>query len=135
VIEEHAQALIALIDADNASPALVWFDGKVPTGTDPKATPYVVVYFDSNDPEADFTATPWLFQMTATCHCVGGNAQAARMVADRVRTALIGLTPTVANRSCYPITRQPGVPPQRDESTGSLVMDQVDQYVLQSIPG
>jgi hypothetical protein len=135
VIDEHAQALLALIDADNASPALVWFDGKVPAGTDPKVTPYVVVYFDSNDPEADFTAAPWLFQMTATCHCVGGNAQAARMVADRVRTALLGVRPTVAGRSCYPITRESGVPPQRDESTGSLVMDQVDQYVLQSIPG
>jgi hypothetical protein len=76
----------------------VWFDGKVPTGTDPKLTPYVVVYFDSNDPEADFTAAPWLFEMTATCHSVGGSAQAARMVADRVRTALLGVRPTVANR-------------------------------------
>jgi hypothetical protein len=135
VIDEHAQALIGLLDADNTAPALVWFDGKVPTGTDPKVTPYVVVYFDSNDPEADFTAAPYLFEMTATCHSVGGSAQAARMVADRVRTALLGVRPTVASRACWPIVRESGTPPQRDESTGALVMDQVDVYVLRSVPG
>lgn len=136
MIDEHAAALLALLDADNNTPALVVYDGKAPSPLpDVRTNPYVLVYFDSNDPEFDFDAHPWLFQMTATCHCVGGSAQAARMVADRVRTALVGVTPTVAGRSCYPIGRESGVPPQRDESTGSTVMDQVDSYVLKSIPG
>jgi hypothetical protein len=135
VIAEHAAALLALLDADNAAPALTWFDGKVPTGTDPKVTPYVVAYFDSADPEADFTAAPYQFEMTATCHCVGGSAQAARMVADRVRTALLGVIPAVSGRACWPVVRESGTPPQRDESTGSLVMDQVDVYTLRSVPG
>jgi hypothetical protein len=36
-------------------------DGKVPTLTDPRANPYVLVYFDSNDPEFDFNAVPYTF--------------------------------------------------------------------------
>jgi hypothetical protein len=138
VIEEHAAAVLALLDADNSVPALVVYDGEVTadavTGKSPPP-PYVVVYFDSNDPESDFVRRPWLFLLTATCHSVGGSGQAARMVADRVRTALIGVTPAVSGRSCFPISRESGVPPQRDESTGSTVMDQVDTYILQSIPG
>lgn len=135
MIDEHAQAVIDLLDADNTSPPLNVHDGKVPSGVDPRLSPYVLVYFDSNDPESDKEAKPWLFEMTATCHCVGGSAKASRMVADRVRAALYLVTPTVAGRSCYPITREPGVPPQRDETTGSTVMDQVDQYVIRSLPG
>lgn len=135
MIDEHAAAFLALLDADNAPPPLNVHDGKVPDGTDPRVSPYVLVYFDSNDPEDDFEARPYTFTLTATCHSVGGNAQAARMVADRVRTAAYNVTPTVSGRSCYPIEREPGMPPQRDESTGSLVMDQIDTYVLQSIPG
>jgi hypothetical protein len=135
VIDEHAAVVLALLDADNAAPPLNVHDGKVPDGTDPSVSPYVLVYFDSNDPDSDFNAVPYTFTLTATCHCVGGSAKAARMVADRVRVALVGMTPTVAGRSCYPITREPGLPPQRDESTGVLVMDQIDLYTLSSIPG
>jgi len=135
VIDEHAAVVLALLDADNAAPPLNVHDGKVPNGTDPSVSPYVLVYFDSNDPEDDFEARPYVFVLTATCHCVGASAQAARMVADRVRTALYNVTPTVSGRSCFQIEREPGMPPQRDETTGSTVMDQIDTYVLASIPG
>lgn len=134
MIDSHAAAVLALLDAVNDVPPLNVHDGKVPAGTDPKVAPYVLVYFDSNDPESDKEARPYRFEMTATCHCVGGSARAARMVADRVRTALLAVTPTVAGRSCFPITREGGAPPDRDESTGSLVMDQVDLYVIRSLP-
>jgi hypothetical protein len=134
VIEEHAAAVLALLNAAITTPRKV-FDGKVPTGTDPEPNPYVLVYFDSNDPEFDFQALPWQFEMAATCHCVGGSALAARQLADVVRTALVGVVPVISGRTCMPITREPGTPPQRDESTGVLVMDQIDQYVLRSIPG
>jgi hypothetical protein len=135
VIDEHAQAVIALLDADNAPPALNVHDGKVPAGVDPRAAPYVLVYFDSNDPESTKEAAPYRFEMTATCHSVGGSAQGARMVADRVRTALLAVTPTVAGRVCFPIVRESGQPPRRDETTGSAVFDQVDIYTLTSLPG
>lgn len=134
MIDEHAAAVLALLDAVNDAPALVWYDGKVPSGVDPKVTPYVLVYFDSNDPEFDKESAPYRFEMTAICHSVAGSARAARMVADRVRTALLGAAPAVVGRSCFPITREVGAPPDRDESTGSLVMDQVDVYTIRSIP-
>jgi hypothetical protein len=129
-----AQAVLTLLNSAVTSPRKV-FDGKVADGTDPRATPYVLVYFDSNDPEADFRASPWLFELTVTAHCVGGSALAARQVADMVRTALLGVAPSVAGRACWPIVREAGSPPQRDESTGTLIMDQIDVYVLRSVPG
>ncbi len=134
MIDEHAAAVLAMLDAVNDAPALNVHDGKVPPNTDPKSAPYVLVYFDSNDPESDKEARPYRFEMTAICHSVGSSARAARMVADRVRAALLGITPAVAGRSCFPITREAGAPPDRDESTGELVMDQVDVYVIRSIP-
>lgn len=135
MIDEHAAAVLALLDADNGPPALNWHDGKVPTGVDPRVAPYVLVYFDSNDPESSKEAAPYRFQLTATCHSVGASARAARMVADRVRTALLAVAPVVAGRSCFPIAREQGVPPQRDETTGFSVFDEVDIYILTSLPG
>ena len=134
MIEEHAQAVLTLLSAAVTTPRKV-FDGKVPDNTDPRATPYVLVYTDSNDPEADLRAQPWLFELTVTCHSVGGSALAARQVADMVRTGLLGVAPSVAGRVCWPIVREAGTPPQRDESTGFLIMDQIDQYILRSVPG
>jgi hypothetical protein len=134
VIDEHAAAVLALLNAAITTPRKV-FDGKVADNTNPATNPYVLVYFDSADPEFDFEANAWRFEMTATCHCVGGSAQAARQMADLARTALVAVRPTVAGRSCFPITREPGTPPQRDESTGVLVMDAIDQYTIRSLPG
>lgn len=136
MIDEHAAAVLALLDADNASPALVVLDGKVPTGVAP---PYVLVYVADNDPEQaesqSLTGRSERYVVRAYCHSVGSNGQAARMVADRVRAALLDVVPTVAGRSCFPIRREDGQPPQRDESTGTLVMDRVDVYRLESLPG
>lgn len=136
MIDEHAAAVLALLDADNAFPPLVVLDGKVPNGTVP---PYVLVYFADNDPElADstpLTGRSDRYVVRAYCHSVGDNGQAARMVADRVRAALLDVVPTVAGRQCFPIRREDGQPPQRDESTGTLVMDKVDVYRLESLPG
>jgi hypothetical protein len=135
VIDEHAAAVLALLDADNTAPALVVYDGRVPSGIDPKATPYVLAYFSGGWPDLTFTSITLTFQLRITLHCVGGNAQAARMVSDRGRAALLDVRPTIAGRSCYPIRWDLSLPPGRDETTGSMVMDQVDEYVLSSIPG
>jgi hypothetical protein len=134
MIDEHAAAMLALLTAAVTSPRKV-FDGKVDDGTDPRTNPYVLVYFDSSDPEFDKEANAWRFELTATVHCVGGNAQAARQMADLTRTAWLAVRPTVSGRSCFPITRETGTPPQRDESTGVLVFDQIDTYTLRSLPG
>lgn len=136
MIDEHAAAVLALLDADNAVPALVVYDGKVPTGGITSPTPpYVLAYFSGAWPDLTFTSVTLTFQLRITLHCVGGNAQAARMVSDRGRAALLDVRPTIAGRSCYPIRWDLSLPPRRDETTGSMVMDQVDEYVLSSIPG
>jgi hypothetical protein len=134
VIDEHAAAILALLDADNTAPALVVLDGKVPTGT---VAPYVLVYFAAYDSETSrpLTLASQRAVVRAYCHSVGGNAKAARIVADRVRVALLDVVPTVAGRKCFPIRREDSQPPQRDESTGTTVMDQIDTYRLETVPG
>lgn len=135
MIAEHASAMLALLTADAGQPPLVVLDGKVPNGTVP---PYVLVYFADADPEqagsAALTNRSERHSTRAYVHSVGGNATAARMVGDRVRTAWLDVTPTVAGRQCWPIRREDGQPENRDETTGTLVMDQVDVYRLESLP-
>lgn len=135
MIEAHAAAVLALLDADNTPPALPVFDGFVPAGTDPPSTPYVVVYFDSGRPDLTFTGVSHRFQLHVTCHSVAGGAQSCRIVAERVAAALLDVTPFVAGRKCWPIRWEQGSPPIRHERTGTLVMNQVDVYVLTSAPG
>lgn len=132
---DHAAAFLALLDADNVSPALVVLDGHVPQGT---VAPYVLVYFADDDPdEAEsrpLTGASQRHVTRAYCHSVGGNQAAARAVAGRVRTALLDVVPTVSGRRCQPIRREDGQPTRRDESTGSLVQNKIDVYRLESVP-
>jgi hypothetical protein len=137
--QAHANAVLALLDADNAPPALVVYDGVVPDGG---TAPYVLVYMYLMTPDglAAPDAVPLTFDSDVVdwwiyCHCVGGNAAAARSVSDRVRVALLNVTPTIAGRSCFPIRWREGQPPQRSEETLQTVFDQVDVYGLRSVPG
>jgi hypothetical protein len=134
VIDIHAQAVLDLLTAAIASPRKV-FDGQVdPPVADVKATPYVLAYFDAARPDLNFQGATYTFQLRITCHSVGANAQAARRVAQDAAAALLDVSPTVSGRKCYPIRWEEGTPPQRDESTGVTVMDQIDTYVLRSVP-
>ena len=140
MIREHADAILALLRAAPGTAPLVVLDGYVPTDSAGKSQPppYVLVYFADNDPEDAESRSaedgPGRYVVWAYCHSVGGNADAARKVGDRVRTALLGAVPAVAGRSCFPIRREDGGPPDGDESTGVLVMDKVDVYRLASEP-
>lgn len=134
----HAQTVLDLLDADNASPALVVKDGFVEPGINP---PYVLVYFGAVSPEAydelsasDLDYTSRRVDCFAYCHSVGGNQAAARAVAARVRVALLDVAPTIAGRTAFPIRHVDNQPPVRDETTGKLVIDQVDVYRLSSVP-
>ena len=140
MIREHADAILALLRAA-PGPAMTVYDGAVPTNpTTGKSypPPYVVVYFTDDDPEdADSRSIEDVhsrYVVRAYCHSVGENGAASRAVADRVRGQLLGVVPTITGRSCFPIRREDGQPPKRDESTGSLVMDRVDIYRLASEP-
>ena len=132
-IRVHCDALLALLR--QAPGTLTVHDGAVPNGTVP---PYVLVYFADADPELpDSRPLDGASQrhiLRAYVHSVGGNAAAARALGERVRAALLDVVPTVTGRECFPIRREDGQPPQRDESTGVLVMDRVDVYRLESVP-
>src|SRR4051812_45959701 len=115
----HAQAILDLIDADNAAPALVVLDGKVPTGA---TAPYVLVWFGFGRPGAaaepdktDLSFDQVALRTTATVHSVGATVVSARVIASRVEATLLNVTPTVAGRSCFPIRLVDGQPAQRDE--------------------
>jgi hypothetical protein len=72
--------------------------------------------------------------MYAYCHSVAGSAMAARAVSQRGRGVLLDAVLTVSGRKCFPVRHIESPPPQRDESTGVLIVDQVDVYRLESVP-
>lgn len=127
--ELHAQAGLALLTANSALAGRV-FDGKVPDPTpDP---PYVVVYttveWTRDGIGTALGATQNTVTTTYNCHCVGLTAAAARAVGMQVRSSLLNVRPVIASRNCGPIKQDDTIPPQRDESTGRLVMDAIANY-------
>jgi hypothetical protein len=123
---------LTLLDADNGPPPLVVFDGVVPAGTAVNSG-YVLVYSTlarpSEDPDNTLDGQTRVWVARWICHCVGSTASASRAVAQRVRTRLLDARPTVPGLVCGPIRMESGEqPPQRDETTGSLVMDTVVTY-------
>lgn len=135
MIQAHANAVIALLDADNTAPALVIHDGKVPNGAVP---PYVLVYFDDTDPDVtesrDQTGVSQRYVLRAITHSVGTTASSSRAIAQRVRAALLDVIPAVAGRSCWPIRREEGQPTIRDETTLAASFDSVSTYRVESVP-
>lgn len=139
VVNAHAQAVLDLLAGDvDGPPPLVVLDGEVPQGILP---PYLLVYMTVRTPSGEMPADSANVEMDsdrvillAYLHSVGGSARAARMVADRGRRRLLNVTPTIAGRECWPIRHDESRPPDPDETTGALVVDQVDVYRLESIP-
>jgi len=127
--EQHAQAALTLLAADVF---LTVFDGKVPDPTpDP---PYVLVYTTVERPiEGIGNAVEGLSDTVITtwyCHCVGETAAAVRAVVMRVRTALLDQRPVITGRSCGLIRMGEVLAPNRDETTGRLVMDSTVTFSL-----
>lgn len=125
-----ANAGLGLLVADTS---LVVFDGAVPPNTTP---PYVVVYTTvdrpSGDPDNPGNGQTRVWLGRWICHCVGGNAIAARAVAQRVRTQLLDVRPVIAGLACGLIRWEQTTPPTRDETTGVVVMDAVEIYRLKA---
>lgn len=128
----HAAPILQAMRS-SGSPALRVFDGSV----DPKTVPpYVVAYVATTTPESTtFEDVFDRVECTSIVHSVGGTSESARVIADRVWTALLGQTPTVTGRTCSRIRLIDSQPPRRDESTGLLIVDQVDVYQYVSLPG
>lgn len=141
----HADAGLDLLAADDG---LTVYDGHVPTVLDPATSqpvtappPYVLVYTSVSWPGRDTGVANALDGLAVTVtvdwivHCVAETGAAARALAMRVRAALLNRRPTIAGRNCGLIVLDDVQAPQRDETTGRLVMDQVVTYSMTSVPG
>jgi hypothetical protein len=138
VLQNHAKAILDLLDADNTHPALVILDGAVPKEQLP---PYTLVYFTATTPDGvrapdkvSLDAHSDVIDLRAYVHSVAVNARAARNQADRARAALLNVTPVITGRVCFPIRHDDDQAPERDETTGGLVFDQIDVYRLVTLP-
>lgn len=69
------------------------------------------------------------------CHCVGPNEYSSAAIAMRVRAALLDQRPTIVGRSCGLIRQADAYPTNRDETTGTPVMDTAVVYRLTTQPG
>jgi hypothetical protein len=128
--ELHAQVGIGLMAADTV---LTVVDDTA-VGASLPAPPYVRVYVHIERP-ADHAANAArglssTFVVRWYCHSVGVNDTSARAVAMRVRAALLDVRPTIAGRNCGLIRLESSLPPRRDESTGPMVIDTVQVFVL-----
>lgn len=123
VPQPAAAAFLALL-ATNANLTVV--DGDVAVGQE---APYVVVYVSGGPDEGDnLGLRSNEATVRAYVHSVGETAAAARIIAGQAASTIVDDRLTVAGWSCGPIKRELSNPPKRDESTGVVVMDQVDVY-------
>ena len=113
-------------------------NGRVPNGAVP---PYVLAYFTTTRPDGtSFTNEQDEAVTRVILHCVAGqaldgDATAVTAVADRVELAVLGVTPAITGRSCWPIRDEGDAPPPEvDESTDVAVWTQRVTYTLRSIP-
>lgn len=121
----HAAALLALL---HSNPLLTVYDERVPeTPASAYVRPYVNELARIGD---DLTMGPTEAKVWVSCHCVADTAKGARIVANNVRATLLGVRLNVTGWLCWQIHHEQSIPPQRDESTGRLVMDQIDVYSL-----
>lgn len=111
------------------------YDGMVPRGATP---PYRLVYTDLSRPmedtdlSGDGLSRVWVVRWIVHNVASGADASGARAVAQRTRTSLLDQRPTVPGLNCGLIRLEDSQPPQRDETTGVLVMDAVTTYRLRA---
>jgi hypothetical protein len=134
VITEHAAPYFDALHT--SSPPLTVVDGPVDPQKPPSG-PYVVVYVSIDVPDSDYLEEPvGPVRCSAIIHVVAANADACRILAGRVITALLGIVPVVAGRGdCGPITLDDAPPADWDRSTGRQVMDQILVWTYTSLPG
>jgi hypothetical protein len=130
------QAVVNAVFAQLAlDTSLVVYDSVVPSNPTP-TPPYCVVYTHVMRPDEDkdnpLTGRSAVWLVRFITHAVGSNAVAARAVTQRVRTQLLDFRPVVTNMTCGLVRMEDAQPPQRDESTGALVMDAITTYRLRA---
>jgi len=133
-VDPHRVAVLALLRAPGALPDPIdVFDDAIPAGVLP---PYVRIFTTLSYPDSeDLRSTSNRAQLRIICHCAGGSATAADVVATAVRSVLLDAVPVVAGRACFPIRNESGAVMTPDETTGILIIDAIESYRLESVPG
>lgn len=106
--QAHAAAVKALL----AAQIIRVYDGQVPASP---TYPYAVMWMDGGLRDSERSTdelgrASFRIQITS----VGANAEAARIVADKAATALLGVAPTVAGRVSHRIRHESSEPVQDD---------------------
>lgn len=138
---DHVDAFLDLLRAapPTSTPMLV-YHGRVPKDA---VAPYVLARFLTSRPDGTSLTNEQDEAVTrAILHCVGGaavdgDAATVTAVVDRVELAVLGVTPTVSGRSCWPIRDEgDSSPPELDETDAlKAVWTQRVAYRFASIPG
>lgn len=134
-------ATAAVLDLLEADANIKVYDGRVPT--DPTTgklppRPYVVVY---GPPDGAGTwavdslagTSRWVDGVVTTT-MVGDSAESVRIVAKRVRAALLDVTPDITGRASFPIRHSSGLNVTRDDDVSPPVLYAVDRWLCQSVP-
>ncbi len=128
MIRDHVTAVLALISADTN---VTVYDGRVPNEP---TLPYVVVRTDTGRRERSaLPASSDRLTLRIWATSVGLTRTSAQVVSERVTAALLDVRPTVASRSCFPITSVNSQPARVDDVVQSLVYV-LDEFELVSIP-
>lgn len=122
-----------LLAADPISPAWPAYDGVVPNGA---VRPYWVVYtsvsYPSESPDNAIDGRSAVREVRWIVHSVGDTASSARAGAQRARTQLLDVSPTIPGLSCGRIRLEESQPPVRDDISGVPVMSAVQSYRLRA---
>jgi hypothetical protein len=135
----HHNMLLALLgNAPPESSPLAVYNGRAP---DDATGPYVVAHMTTTRPDGTSITNDQDIAVTrAILICTvagprGGDAAAVAVVAGRCDAALLGVTPVIEGRGCWPIRGEPDAPPPGwDDSIGSTVWTQHVVYRFGSIP-
>ncbi len=93
--QAHAAAILSLLST------MTVYDGTVPASP---SYPYVALYIsplNADDNDITFSSNEQRYDIHLTC--VGATAASARVMADKVATALLDKSPTVSGRQCWPL--------------------------------
>jgi hypothetical protein len=145
IIQAHADPILTLLRAAPPLPPyelLTVYDGEVPDPPTGPADLYCLVYMTLTTPMGTaLTNASDRGIMQIITHSVSGNAQvngsaaSARIVAQRVRGALLDVVPVISGRTSFPIRQTDSPPVRRDETAGPRVYDQIDVWRLETVPG
>ena len=132
---DAAAAVLALLAADTN---LRVYDGMVPTDPTtgrPPPRPYVVIYAPVGlSTVHNLTGTSGALEASIQTTCVGDTAESCRIVARRVKAALLDVVPVVSGRASFPIRHEYSEPARVDNDVAPPVLFAVDRWLTQSVP-